>query len=303
MLRYQYSLSIHSGCAMKPDSNPSPEGSLIKKDILNALPQRAQDSHKGDFGTAGILGGAQGMTGAVLLAARAALLLGAGKVYAASLCKTLSIDIMQPEVMLLVPSQLLDVALTVLAIGPGLGRSEQAAELLEIALQTPAMLILDADALNLLAESPNLKKRVRQRTAPTLLTPHPGEAARLLGCSTQTIQHGRPAAALQLAEYYGAWVVLKGARSICAAPDQTWYINTTGNPGLSSAGMGDVLTGMLSALLAQHVPPFSALQLAVYLHGAAADSLLLQGIGPVGLTASEIMREARSLLNQGAIPA
>lgn len=243
------------------------------------------------------------MTGAVLLAARAALLLGAGKVYAASLCKTLAIDIMQPEVMLLEPSQLLDVSLTVLAVGPGLGRSEQAVQLLDTALQTPAMLVLDADALNLLAESPNLKKRARQRTAHTLLTPHPGEAARLLRCSTQTIQHGRPAAALQLAEHYGAWVVLKGARSICAAPDQTWYINTTGNPGLSSAGMGDALTGMLSALLAQHVPPFSALQLAVYLHGAAADSLLLQGIGPVGLTASEIMREARSLLNQRAIPA
>ncbi|MHB1333938.1 MAG: NAD(P)H-hydrate dehydratase [Sulfuriferula sp.] len=287
---------------MKPNSDPLPDGDLIDKDILNALPPRAPESHKGNFGNAGILGGAQGMTGAVLLTARAALHLGAGKVYAASLCKTLTIDIMQPEVMLLEPSQLLDVSLTVLAVGPGLGRSEQAVQLLEAALQTPAMLVLDADALNLLAESPNLKNRVHQRTAPTLLTPHPGEAARLLSCSTQIIQHDRPAAALQLAEKYCAWVVLKGAHSICAAPDQTWRINTTGNPGLSSAGMGDVLTGMLAALLAQHVPPFAALQLAVYLHGAAADSLLLQGIGPVGLTASEIMLEARRLLNQRIVP-
>ncbi|MHB1173985.1 MAG: NAD(P)H-hydrate dehydratase [Sulfuriferula sp.] len=283
---------------MKPNSEPFPDGGLINKDILNALPPRAPENHKGDFGNAGILGGAQGMTGAVLLAARAALHLGAGKVYAASLCKTLAIDIMQPEVMLLEPSQLLGVSLTVLAVGPGLGCSEHAGQLLEAALQSPSILVLDADALNLLAESPNLKKRVYQRTAPALLTPHPGEAARLLDCSIQTIQHDRPAAALQLAEKYRAWVVLKGARSICAAPDQTWRINSTGNPGLSSAGMGDVLTGMLAALLAQHVPPFSALQLAVYLHGAAADNLVLQDIGPVGLTASEIMLEARRLLNQ-----
>ena len=281
---------------MKPDTNQ-----LIGKAILNALPPRQRDSNKGDFGSVGILGGAPGMIGAVLLAARAALHLGAGKVYAASLSKDLVIDVMQPEIMLLDPSQLLDTALTALAIGPGLGQSEQARRLLEIALKNPAILVLDADALNLLAASPDLKNLTLARTSPTLLTPHPGEAARLLGCDTKTIQYDRPAAALQLAEKYCAWVVLKGAGSICAGPDKTWRINATGNPGLSSAGMGDVLTGMVAALLAQGLEPFAALQLAVYLHGAAADALLLQGIGPVGLTASEVMLEARKTLNQRAI--
>jgi len=281
---------------MKPDTNQ-----LIGKAILNALPPRQHDSNKGDFGSAGILGGAPGMTGAVLLAARAALHLGAGKVYAASLSKDLVIDVMQPEIMLFDPSRLLHTPLTVLAVGPGLGRCEQAGQLLEIALQSPAILVLDADALNLLAESPSLQKLAQNRARATLLTPHPGEAARLLGCDIQIIQRDRPAAALQLVEKYRVWVVLKGAGSICAAPDKTWRVNPTGNPGLSSAGMGDVLTGMVAALLAQGLAPFAALQLAVYLHGAAADSLLQQGIGPAGLTASEVTLEARRLLNQRAV--
>jgi hydroxyethylthiazole kinase-like uncharacterized protein yjeF len=288
---------------MKPNSDQFPDGVVIGKEILDALPPRAPDSHKGDFGNVGIIGGAPGMTGAILLAARAALHLGAGKVYAASLCRELAVDVMQPEIMLLEPHQLFDASLTVLAVGPGLGRSKQAGHLLETALQTPAMLVLDADALNLLAESENLQKWAHNRPAPTLLTPHPGEAARLLGCSIQTIQHDRQTAVLQLVKKYDAWVVLKGAHSICAAPDRTWRINPTGNPGLSSAGMGDVLTGILAAMLAQRVPPFAALQLAVYLHGAAADSLVRQNTGPVGLTAIEVILEARSLLNQRIVQA
>ena len=278
-----------------------PKDKLIPETILANLPPRAQDSHKGDFGSVGILGGAPGTIGAVLLAARAALHLGAGKVYAANLSSSITLDFMQPEIMLLTPTQLLDTLLTVLVVGPGLGRSDQASQLLTIALQSPAILILDADALNLLAESQNLQERAQNRTRPTLLTPHPGEAARLLGCDTQTIQRDRTAAALQLVEKYRTWVVLKGANSICAAPDKAWRINTTGNPGLSSAGMGDVLAGMLAALLAQGVAPFVALQLAVYLHGVAADSLLQQGMGPVGLTASEVTLEARRLLNQRTV--
>ena len=248
---------------MTPGANPFPNDKLIQKNILGSLPPRTHDSHKGDFGSVGILGGAAGMIGAVLLAARAALHLGAGKVYAASLCSSITLDFMQPEIMLLSPAQLLDAPLTVLVIGPGLGRSEQAGQLLRIALQTPVILVLDADALNLLAESQNLKELAQKRNLPTLLTPHPGEAARLLGSDTRTIQRDRPAAALQLVEKYRAWVVLKGAGSICAAPDKEWSVNATGNPGLSSAGMGDVLTGMVAALLAQGLAPYDALQLAV----------------------------------------
>ena len=286
---------------MTPNADLFPKDKLIHETILANLPPRAQDSHKGDFGSVGILGGAPGTIGAVLLAARAALHLGAGKVYAANLSGSIAIDLMQPEIMLLSPTQLLDTPLSVLVVGPGLGRSEQAGQFLKSALQSPAILVLDADALNLLAESQHMQERAQNRTAPTLLTPHPGEAARLLGCDTQTIQRDRPAAVLQLVEKYRAWVVLKGAGSICATPDKEWSINTTGNPGLSSAGMGDVLAGMLAALLAQGLAPFIALQLAVYLHGAAADNLVQQGRGPVGLTASEVTLEARRLLNQRTV--
>lgn len=270
---------------------------LIDLTILDVLPQRMADSHKGNFGSVGILGGAPGMIGALLLAARAALYLGAGKVYAASL-SSISIDFQQPEIMFLSPSQLLATPLTVLAIGPGLGQTEQASQLLASALLSKSSVVLDADALNLLAGSQQLKNLVLNRTSPTLLTPHPGEAARLLGGEINTITQARPAAALQLAEQYRAWVVLKGAGSICATPDGEWRINPTGNPGLSSAGMGDVLTGMLAALLGQAVAPFAALQLATYLHGAAADAMQVDGIGPVGLTATEVIVAARKLLNQ-----
>ena len=273
-------------------------GSALDASVLLTLPRRRRDSNKGDFGNVGVLGGAAGMTGALLLAARAALHLGAGKVYAASLVPVLVVDFMQPELMLKSIDDLFDSPLGVLVVGPGLGQSDAARAVLARALQHPATRVLDADALNLLAASPALKQTLQQRHTPTLLTPHPGEAARLLGTSTAAIQRDRPAAALQLAQQYRACVVLKGADSICAAPDGSWRLNPTGNPGMSSAGMGDVLSGMLAALLAQGMTPFEALQLAVYLHGAAADALVAHGAGPVGLTASEVLLEARALLNR-----
>lgn len=270
---------------------------MIAPAILQALPDRKTDSHKGDFGAVGILGGATGMIGALLLCARAALYLGAGKVYAASIDDIVKFDLQQPELMWLPPEQMPNQKPTVLAVGPGLGRSERALELLGMCIHSAAILVLDADALNLLAAKPLLKNELVLRSSPTLLTPHPGEAAALLDCDTHTVQRDRISAALRLAETYRASVVLKGAGSVCATADGERRINPTGNPGLSAAGTGDVLTGMLAAFLAQDMNPFVALQLAVYLHGAAADSLVGQGIGPVGLTASEVILEARNLLN------
>ncbi len=274
-----------------------PQDRMIAPAILQALPERKTDSHKGDFGAAGILGGAAGMTGALLLCARAALYLGAGKIYAASVDDMVKLDMQQPELMWLPPHQLPNRKLTVLAVGPGLGRSEQALELLAACVHSAAVLVLDADALNLLAATQQLKNGLVLRSSPTLLTPHPGEAATLLGCDTHTVQRDRISAASRLAETYRSCVVLKGTGSVCATADGEWRINPTGNPGLSAAGTGDVLTGMLAAFLAQGLHPFVALQLAVYLHGAAADSLVEQGIGPIGMTASEVMLEARNLLN------
>jgi hydroxyethylthiazole kinase-like uncharacterized protein yjeF len=135
-----------------------------------------------------------------------------------------------------------------------------------------------------------------------LLTPHPAEASRLLATTTQEVQDDRVAAALKLAAAAKALVVLKGAGSICATPAGQWQINASGNPGMASAGMGDVLTGMLAALLSQGAEPATALAAAVHLHGAAADHAVAGGAGPVGLTATETIDAARALLNRTIRP-
>jgi hydroxyethylthiazole kinase-like uncharacterized protein yjeF len=138
---------------------------------------------------------------------------------------------------------------------------------------------------------------VQARKAPTLLTPHPAEAARLAGCTTAEIQADRIAAAKRLAAKLKAFVALKGNGTVSAAPDGRWWLNGSGNPGMASAGMGDVLTGIVGALAAQGLPAADALVAGVYLHGAAADALAARGVGPVGLTAGELIDEARSLAN------
>jgi NAD(P)H-hydrate repair Nnr-like enzyme with NAD(P)H-hydrate dehydratase domain len=167
--------------------------------------------------------------------------------------------------------------------------------------------VLDADALNLIARDATLAGAVAARSAvgaATLLTPHPAEAARLLACSTEAVQADRIAAARTLAVRFNAHVALKGCGTVLAHPEGTgsdlptvWGINPSGNPGMSTAGMGDVLTGIALALLAQGWPPAPALEAAVHLHGAAADTLVAAGSGPVGLTAGETIPAARSLLN------
>jgi ADP-dependent NAD(P)H-hydrate dehydratase / NAD(P)H-hydrate epimerase len=132
-----------------------------------------------------------------------------------------------------------------------------------------------------------------------ILTPHPGEAARLLKISTAEVQADRINAALSIAKRAGAIVVLKGAGTIIATPDGDYFINTTGNPGMASGGMGDALSGMIAAFLALGLTPLNAAKLGVYLHGAAADCAAHHGMGPNGLTASEVIFEARTLLNTG----
>jgi hydroxyethylthiazole kinase-like uncharacterized protein yjeF len=274
-----------------------PAGRLISTDLFREhLKPRLRNSHKGSFGSAGIIGGAPGMAGAALLAGRAALHLGAGRVYLGML-EHLAVDPAQPELMLRAARDILPLA-TVLAIGPGLGQSDEAVELLRHALASPLPLVLDADALNLLASHPVLATKVSRGDTPRILTPHPAEAARLLGTTTDAVQNDRLAAAQALSRRYRAIVVLKGCGSIVAAPDGRWFINTTGNPGLASAGSGDVLTGMIATLLAQCWPPLEAALAALHLHGAAADLLAAGGTGPIGITAGEIIVAARSLLNR-----
>lgn len=282
-----------------------PTGWLLEKsEVAAALKPRPRNSHKGLLGSVGILGGAPSMCGAALLAGRAALKLGAGRVYAALLADAApAVDMVQPELMLCSPEKLFHLDhLSCLAIGPGLGQSPQAVQWLRQALETELPLVLDADALNLLSLHDDLRELTKSRTGGTILTPHSAEAARLLSGTTHDIQQERVHSATLIAQRLNSLVVLKGAGSICATPKGEWFVNPTGNPGMSSAGMGDVLSGMIAALIAQRLTPQSALLLAVYLHGAAADDLVEQGLGPIGLTATEVADAARMLLNRWIYP-
>lgn len=263
---------------------------------------RAQDTHKGSFGTVGVVGGGPGMTGAALLAARAALKTGAGKVLVGFVQDTppLPCDPMQPELMLRDFRSLLeeDWGVTAWVAGCGIATGALAANALSelFVLRRGNPLVLDADGLNLLAQG---EIRPTWGAGPVVLTPHPAEAGRLLGVATAEVQRDRPAAARELARRYQAWLVLKGAGTVVCAPDGALRVNTSGNPGLATAGTGDVLAGMLGSLLAQKLPLDQAVPGAVWLHGAAADALVARGIGPIGLTASELADAARALRNGG----
>jgi len=257
-----------------PATMPGTPGiALAQLDERHHLPARARNSHKGQFGHVGIVGGSSGMVGACLIAGRAALLQGAGSVTLGVLDDRIAVDYGEPRLMFASPEHLAAaVQLNVLAIGPGLGRGARAHILLEAALPAPCPLVLDADALNLLADDPELAKQAARRTHPTLLTPHPGEAARLLGVSGMEIQANRIEAARTLSRTYHAEIALKGAGTVIAHPDGRYAINTTGGPWLAQAGSGDRLTGMVAALLGQGLAAGDALEAAVWLHGCDMDT-------------------------------
>lgn len=249
------------------------------------------------FGRIGLLGGASGTVGALLLAGRSALNCGAGLVTLGMLDEAVRVDFTAPELMFAPPESLVaDLDLSVLAIGPGMGQSRQAFELMQAALLHPAPLVIDADGLNVVSRRADLAYICSHRSAPTLLTPHPGEAARLLQVKTREIQENRELAARELAVRFNALVALKGAGTVLAQPNGEVEINRTGNPALSAPGMGDVLTGMMAAFAAR-LPPWEALRRAVWLHGQAADDALVEGCGVEGLTASELVGFARRRLN------
>jgi len=278
------------GLQLPPASAWIAEPSLFK----SAFKPRPRNFHKGMAGSLAVLGGAAGMTGAALLAGRAALKLGAGRVYVGLLEESApAVDLLAPELMLRHPDDALGVDLDALVIGPGLGQGERAETLVGAALASDIPCVFDADALNLIAGSEDLRKACARRTAETLLTPHPGEAATLLAEGISAVQADRVAAARALSKHFNAHAVLKGNGSVVVARNGHWYINTSGNPGMASAGMGDVLAGILGALLAQRYPGEAALALGVHLHGAAGDAL-----GEiVGLTASELIEPSRRIWN------
>ena len=279
------------------------------------LKVRDLDTHKGSFGSLHVVGGAPGMVGAALLAARSALYAGAGRVLVYPLEK-LSHDAAHPELMLR-DLDSLPAALAAapnehsgLVCGPGLGNNSTACSVLAHSLASTLPLVLDADALNLIAEQPDLAEALKNREAVSVITPHPLEAARLLRCSVEHIQHDRAEAARQLARQFNCLVILKGAGSVIAgvksqhaaeteSTQADWVINRTGNPALATAGSGDVLAGLLGTLLMQSPQQaFKAACAAVWLHGQAADDWAAQQGGTVGLTASELPSLIRQCLNR-----
>jgi hydroxyethylthiazole kinase-like uncharacterized protein yjeF len=279
--------------------SPSPPAGWIAEPALfrNILKPRPRHFHKGMAGSLAVVGGAPGMEGAALLAGRAALKLGAGRVYVGMLDEAPSLDSAVPELMLRHADEVLGLDLDAIVIGPGLGKGDRAETLMGAVLASDIPCVIDADALNLIAENADLRKACARRAAETLLTPHPAEAGRLLAETTAQVQADRLKAARVLSANLNAHVVLKGNGSVLIARDGHWFINTSGNPGMASAGMGDVLSGILGSLLAQKYSGETALVLGTHLHGCAADACVRAGAGPVGLTAGELIDPARRIWN------
>ncbi|MGH8077149.1 MAG: NAD(P)H-hydrate dehydratase [Lysobacter sp.] len=264
------------------------------------LRPRTRDSHKGMHGRVLCVGGDHGSGGAILLCAQAAARSGAGWTQVATRAAHVSALLARlPEAMAdgIDDGAALSLRLgraDVVAIGPGLGQGEWARQLLATALSADKPLVLDADALNLLSE---IMEPLR---ADAILTPHPGEAARLLGIDTREVQVDRFQAANALCERYRCVVVLKGAGTIIAAPDQTPHVIDAGNPGLAVAGMGDVLTGVIAALAAQGLPAFDAASCGALLHAAAGDAAACES-GERGLLPTDLMPWLRLLANPGFV--
>lgn len=285
--------SVESGIA---------SGVLIDPSLFSAhLKPRPSNSNKGLFGSLGILAGARGMRGAALLASRMALFGGTGRVFVnAPGGDAPALDALHPELMW--RDSLDGVPLTATVAGPGLGDADYVYDALESLLRRGLPTILDADALNALSRHPELKELARNIGAPLIVTPHPLEAARLLATKVEAVQGNRIEAALQLARALQSIVILKGCGTVVARPEGSWAINPTGNPGLATGGTGDVLAGLVGALLAQGWSAWAAALGAAWMHGAAADSLVLQGVGPIGLTASELIPAIRDELNRLVSP-
>lgn len=268
---------------------------MLEGDSLPLLAARPVDAHKGQFGHVLVIGGDRGTGGAGLLAAEAALRCGAGLVSLATRGEHLAAaQARLPEVMsmgvqsanqLMAPLS----RASVLVVGPGLGQSAWGRSLLSALVEVELAQVWDADALNLLARSP------LSVPAHSILTPHPGEAARLLGIATEAVQADRAGAARKLARKYAAVCILKGAGSLVASPDGHLAICQHGHPAMATAGLGDVLSGVLGALLAQGMSPWQAACLGVWLHARAGER---QGEKGRGLAASDLIPEIRQLLEE-----
>jgi len=263
-------------------------------EVARALPRRRRGAHKGDCGRVLVVGGGAGMPGAVRLAAEAALRAGAGLVTVATRPENLAAVIgNRPEIICHgveseAAARPLMAAADVVAIGPGMGQSDWSRGLLEAALASGKPLVVDADALNLLAQSP-------WRGAQWVLTPHPGEAGRLLGCTAAAIQADRLAAVRNLAERYGGVILLKGAGTLVLGTSGQAWVCDAGNPGMATAGMGDVLTGVIAGVAAQCRDLELAAVAGAWVHAQAGDLAAASGVR--GLLASDVLAQLRACVN------
>lgn len=263
------------------------------KKLQALLPQRARDSHKGDYGTVLVIGGAPGMMGAPLLAAMAAQRVGAGKVIIATDPQHAAMMVVnEPSLMAygvanaIALQPLLEQA-THIVMGPGLGQSDWAQALFTAVLNTRLPMVVDADALNLLSQQAIARSH-------WILTPHMGEAARLLNTSTNEIQANREAAIQALQKKYDGVIVLKGAHTLVATASEL-QVCEAGNPGMATAGMGDILSGVIAGLAAQTLSLPHAAQLGVAAHAFAGD--LAAGLEMRGLIPTDLLRHLRTLVN------
>lgn len=273
----------------------APMAEMFEPEQLSLLlPRRRRDSHKGDNGRVLCIGGDHGMGGAVLLCAEAALRAGAGLVQVATRGRHIAPLLARCPEAMAVAAEDTDAFVPLfepadaIALGPGLGQGEWGRALFSAAISAGKPLVIDADALNLLAQAPRALPQA-------ILTPHPGEAARLLGCTNTEIQHDRILAAQRIAERFDAVVVLKGAGSVVAAPKRVPRIIGAGNPGMAVAGMGDVLTGVIAALRAQGPDAFDAATAGALLHAVAGD--IAAGDGERGLLPRDAIALLRSVGN------
>lgn len=274
---------------------------LYAKTQYPALCQRKTgNTHKGTFGTLGIVGSAEGMSGAIVLAGKSALKAGCGKVFLGFAQLQLPIPFIDsaPELMLKTALALINQQdISAWAIGCGLGLSTDSENILSVILAQRIEnkpYVFDADALVLMAK---FKSSILLNQH-CVLTPHPKEAAILLNCTLRDIQNNREDSAKEIAKLYHCWVIIKGQNTVITSPTGEITINTTGNSGLSTAGSGDVLTGVMGSFLAQGMAMPEAVKSAVWIHGMAADILVEKGVGPIGLTASELIDTIRNIRNQ-----
>lgn len=273
----------------------SPLSVIGTDEFPRVLRPRVKNSHKGDYGSVAVIGGTDGMIGASILAARAALISGAGRVTLECRAEHAPhVDMVYPEIMFATkPVNLED--FDAIVLGCGLGTSAEAKARVIEALNCQKPLILDADALNIIAADIKLQDMVLARRAPTVLTPHPGEAARLLRRDTAGVTADRVAACRELAIQTGAIVVLKGAGTVISMRSSRTWINPTGSPMLATGGSGDVLAGMIGAMFAQGYDMVESVLAAVYFHGLSAEGL------EAGFTAGEIAPNAMALVHDARV--